>query len=59
MYKGVPPTIIADKMFVSYATVAYHIRKIIRITGLNPRTVGGLQKLYDTYVKEGENERTR
>lgn len=58
MYKGVSASLIAGKMFVSYATVTYHIRKIERITGLNPRTVGGIQKLYETYAKEEKNERT-
>lgn len=42
----------ADKLYMSVSSVQYHIKKIIRLTGLDPKNKADLKKLVEIYGNE-------
>ena len=54
-YLGKSSYAIADELYTVATNIRYHIRKITRLTGLNPYVPEEAEKLYKKYV-EGKNE---
>ena len=44
--------VMADKLYMSVSSVQYHIKKIIRLTGLDPKNKADLKKIVEIYGNE-------